>query len=125
MQEQPSNHPDLPHAPFIWRDVRILREIWPAYVPNWLICRSNHPAALEVDLDYVLYDVDLADSMFFYGTVEDIDSALGPEVRGWLANPAYLHKAGQSLSTPSGTIRGLPLATILARIHGKDSSPKE
>lgn len=117
MPQQPSDIPDLPHAPFIWRDVRTLREVWPAYVPNWLICRSTHPAALASGLDYVLYDVDMADSMFFYGTVEDIDWALGPDVRTWLASVAYMRQAGQSLSTPAGTVRGLPLATILSRIH--------
>lgn len=91
----------------------MLREMWPVYVPNWLICRSQDPAALAVGLDYVLYDADLAGSIYFYGTAEDIDQALGSQVRGWLTNLSYLRKAGQSLVTLSGTVRGLPLATIL------------
>ena len=117
MSKQPSSQPNLPHAPFIWRDVRMLREMWPVYVPNWLIARSKDPAALAVGLDYVLYDADLAGTMFFYGTAQDVDEALGPQVRGWLANLSYLRKAGRFLETPSGPVRGVPLAAILSRLH--------
>ena len=117
MSKQPSSQPDLPHAPFIWRDVRMLREMWPVYVPNWLIARSKDPAALAVGLDYVLYDADLAGTMFFYGTARDVDEALAPQVRAWLANLSYLRRAGHVLQTPTGSIRGLPLATILVRLR--------
>ena len=117
MSKHPSSQPDLPHAPFIWRDVRMLREMWPVYVPNWLIARSKDPAALAVGLDYVLYDTDLAGLMFFYGTAQDVDWALGPEVRTWLANLNYLRRVGRVLQTPTSSIRGLPLAAILVRLR--------
>lgn len=117
MPKQPSGRPDLPYAPFIWRDVRMLREIWPAYVPNWMIARSKEPAAREAGLDYVLLDVDLAGELPWYGKAEDIDWALGPEVRAWLANLSYLRKAGKVIQTPAGNIRGLPFAAILERLR--------
>lgn len=107
--------PDLPHAPFVWIDVRSVRDAGPrCHAPEWLFCRTTLPAALAAGYDYVVYDAAFPDWVLTYGRADDIDRCLHPAVRARLDDPSAPLRRFES---PEGPLRALTFAEALAIVH--------